>query len=264
MGTISRTAHGIIYPEGNDMLMRNILITLCSAALIAGCTPFGDGGLRKTGLNGVQGTATAPGEVGQALDQHGPLLDATTLAIVRMYGPTIKANAERNGFDWRLVLATMKQESRFSPTAESGRGAYGLMQLMPGTSEEIARTLCVEDLSHPNNNIRGGIYYMRQLYDLFKGAPEADRIKLTLAAYNAGIGRIYDAQDLAAYLHEDPLAWDSIKDMLPLLSRRYDSLHRSVWAGEKPKAGYFGNSRETVKYVENVMAHYDEYRLMLN
>jgi hypothetical protein len=52
--------------------------------------------------------------------------------------------------------------------------------------------------------------------------------------------------------------------MLPLLSRRYDSLHRSVWHGEKPKAGYFGNARETVKYVENVMAHYDEYRLMLN
>lgn len=246
------------------MLIRRILITLCSAVLIAGCTPFGDGGLRKTGLDRVQGNATAPGEVAQAADQHGPLLDATTLAIVRMYGPTIKANAERSGFDWRLVLATMKQESRFSPTAESGRGAYGLMQLMPGTSEEIARTLCIEDLSHPNNNIRGGIYYMRQLYDLFKGAPEADRIKLTLAAYNAGIGRIYDAQDLAAYLHEDPLAWDSIKDMLPLLSRRYDSLHRSVWPGEKPKAGYFGNSRETVKYVENVMAHYDEYRLMLN
>jgi membrane-bound lytic murein transglycosylase F len=158
----------------------------------------------------------------------------------------------------------MKQESRFSPTAESGRGAYGLMQLMPETSEEIARDLSIDDLSHPNNNIRGGVYYMRQLYDLFEGAAEADRIKLTLAAYNAGIGRIYDAQDLAAYLREDPLTWKSIRDMLPLLSRRYDSLHRSVWDGEKPKAGYFGNSGETVKYVESVMGHYDDYRLMLN
>ena len=135
---------------------------------------------------------------------------------------------------------------------------------MPGTSEEIARDLSIDDLSHPNNNIRCGVYYMRQLYGLFEGAPESDRIKLTLAAYNAGIGRIYDAQELAAYLHEDPLAWESIRDMLPLLSRRYESLHRSVWDGEKPKAGYFGNARETVKYVESVMAHYDDYRLMLN
>ena len=264
MGTASITANDIIDPEGHLMLKQCILIALCSAALLAGCTPFGDGGLRKTGLDRSQGNLNAPAASLQDAGQSAPLIDASTLAIVQLYGATIKQNAERHGFDWRLVLATMKQESRFSPTAESGRGAYGLMQLMPGTSEDIARDLSIEDLSHPSNNIRGGVYYMRQLYGLFKGAPEADRIKLTLAAYNAGIGRIYDAQELAAYLHEDPLAWESIRDMLPLLSRRYDSLHRSVWNGEKPKAGYFGNARETVKYVENVMAHYDDYRLMLN
>jgi soluble lytic murein transglycosylase-like protein len=261
MGTSRITADDIIDPEGHLMLTVRILIALFTAALIAGCTPFGDSGLRKTGLDRAQ--ATAP-ESPVDVDQKAQLIDPSTLAIVRMYGPTIKTYADRNGFDWRLVLATMKQESRFSPTAESNRGAYGLMQLMPETSEEIARDLSIEDINHPSNNIRGGVYYMRQLYDLFKGAPEPDRIKLTLAAYNAGIGRIYDAQELAAYLHEDPYAWESIRDILPLLSRRYESLHKSVWRGEKPKAGYFGNSRETVKYVESVMAHYDEYRLMLN
>ena len=246
------------------MLIRTILIALFSAALLSGCTPFGDGGLRKTGLDRAQGSEVGPAGTGDDAVRTSPLLDASTLAIVKMYGPTIKHYAHQHGFDWRLVLATMKQESRFSPTAESERGAYGLMQLMPGTSEEIARDLSIDDLSHPNNNIRCGVYYMRQLYGLFEGASEADRIKLTLAAYNAGIGRVYDAQELAAYLHEDPLAWDAVRDMLPLLSRRYETLHDSVWGGERPKSGYFGNARETVKYVENVMAHYDDYRLMLN
>jgi membrane-bound lytic murein transglycosylase F len=256
--------HELISPEGQFMFKRTILIALFSAALLSGCTPFGDGGLRKTGLDRAQGSGVATAGRVENTPQASPLLDASTLAIVRMYGPTIKRYAQHNGFDWRLVLATMKQESRFSPTAESQRGAYGLMQLMPGTSEDIARDLSIDDLSHPNNNIRGGVYYMRQLYGLFDGASESDRIKLTLAAYNAGIGRIYDAQELAAYLHEDPLAWDAIRDMLPLLSRRYETLHRSVWASDRPKAGYFGNARETVKYVESVMAHYDDYRLMLN
>jgi membrane-bound lytic murein transglycosylase F len=246
------------------MLIRTTLIALFSAALLSGCTPFGDGGLRKTGLDRAQGSGVAAaGSAGNAI-QASPLLDPSTLAIVKMYGPTIKHYAQHNGFDWRLVLATMKQESRFSATAESQRGAYGLMQLMPGTSEEIARDLSIDDLSHPNNNIRCGVYYMHQLYGLFEGASESDRLKLTLAAYNAGIGRIYDAQELAAYLHEDPLRWDAIRDMLPLLSRRYETLHRSVWDSDKPKAGYFGNARETVKYVESVMTHYDDYRLMLN
>lgn len=239
-----------------------VLIVLIAAVMLAGCTPFGDGALRKTVADG-----DAPAAASVALaetEAKAPVPDRTTAAIIRMYGPTIRAHAERYGFDWRLILATMKQESRFSPTAESHQGAYGLMQLMPGTQEELARVLALDDMSHPHNNIRGGIYYMHQLYKLFEGAPEADRLKLTLAAYNAGIGRVYDAQEIAAYLREDPLTWEAIRDVLPLLSRRYETLHQSVWEGQKPRTGFFGNARETVRYVEGVMAHYDEYRLYLN
>ena len=108
------------------------------------------------------------------------------------------------------------------------------------------------------------MYYLKTLYNLFEGLDEPDRTKLALAAYNAGIGRIYDAQDLAAYLQENPGNWQSIRDALPLLSRRYYTLHQNVWDQEKPRSGWFGNARETVAYVDNVIATYDNLRLLLN
>lgn len=192
------------------------------------------------------------------------LLDPETKAILGSYGSTIRGVSNEYGLDWRLVLAVIKQESRFSIDAESHKGATGLMQMMPSTVEEVGQRLEIEDMAHPMNNIRGGIYYLKKLYDLFEGTEESDRIQLTLAAYNAGIGRIYDAQELAAYLKDNPAKWQSVRDALPLLSKRYYTLHKNIWSQEKPKAGWFGNSRQTVAYVDKVMEYYDEYRLALN
>ncbi len=192
------------------------------------------------------------------------LLDPETKAILGSYGSTIRAVSSEYGFDWRLILAVIKQESRFSIDAESHKGATGLMQMMPSTVEEVGQKLEIEDMAHPMNNIRGGIYYLKKLYDLFEGAEETDRIQLTLGAYNAGIGRIYDAQELAAYLKDNPAKWQSVRDALPLLSKRYYTLHKNIWVQERPKTGWFGNSRQTVAYVDKVMEYYDEYRLVLN
>ena len=122
----------------------------------------------------------------------------------------------------------------------------------------------MEDISHPNDNIRGGVYYLRKLYNLFPGAQEGDRIRLTLAAYNAGMGRVFDAQALAAHLGMNPLSWESVKSTLPLLSRRNQALHRTVWSQERPRSGWFANPGETLQYVENVMNNYDDYRLLFN
>jgi membrane-bound lytic murein transglycosylase F len=227
---------------------------------VSGCTPTGEGIARKPDRVSVDVSDT----VLASPEASFPKVDVRTEAIIRRFGPAIKMYSARYGFDWRLILAVMKQESRFAHHAESRRGASGLMQIMPGTEEEVARKLAVVDLSHPENNIRGGIFYLRKLYDLFDGGDEADRIKLTLAAYNAGPSRIFDAQDLAVYLQEQPLSWQPIKDALPLLSKRYYTLHRDVWEGGKPLAGWFGGAKETTHYVDAVIAYYDEYREILN
>lgn len=229
-----------------------------------GCTPPSDN-LLKRGAMGFGGNEA--GEAGSARQELVPAthIDQPTKRILESYGSTIRGYSKEYGFDWRLVLAVMKQESRFMADAESYRGAAGFMQIMPATSEEVSKSLAIEDMAHPLNNIRGGIYYLSRLYDMFEGADEEDRLRLTLAAYNAGAGRIYDAQDVAAYFKDNPQKWQSVRDALPLLSKRYYTLHKNIWDQEKPRAaGWFGSSRQTLAYVEKVMEYYDEYRLMLN
>lgn len=231
-------------------------------ALMCGCTPSSEDIGRKADAE-TRSKEEIDSVVGTAHDSP-ELLDAATERCIRNYGPTIKRYSGRYGFDWRLVLAIMKQESRFSRIAESHKGAEGLMQLMPVTGEELARKLDLDDLSPPEHNIQAGIFYLRKLYDLFEGSGDADRLKLTLAAYNAGLSRVYDAQELASYLHANPTEWQAVRDALPLLSKRFYTLHRSVWGQDKPRSGWFGNSGQTLKYVDSVLEYYDDFRLALN
>lgn len=227
-----------------------------------GCTPPVDDLLKK-GSSDLSSGGHAASSVDRGWDGSAglPRLDSQTRMILESYGSTIRTYAGKYGFDWRLVLAVMRQESGFIPHAESERGASGLMQMMPYTSEEVGRVLQIEDMAHPQNNIRGGIFYLQKLYGFFEGADEPDRIRLALAAYNAGPARVYDAQDVAAYFRDNPRKWQSVKDALPLLSKRYYTLHRNVWADERPRAGWFGESRQTIAYVEKVMQYYEEYRV---
>ena len=163
------------------------------------------------------------------------------------------------GVDFRIILAIIKQESQFNSEALSDRGARGFMQLMPVTNAEIAEELQLSNPELPKRNLKAGIYYFAKLYELFKGLRDEDRLSFTLAAYNAGPGRIYDAQELAAFLGEDPTRWVSIQNVLPLLSKRYYSLHQIVWEKKKPRSGYFGEWRQTLEYVGNVSKTYRSY-----
>lgn len=175
----------------------------------------------------------------------------------------VKYTSAESGLDYRLILAIMKQESQFEYDAVSSRGAEGLMQLMPVTNAEISEKLNLEGMHHPKENIQAGVYYFSQLFDLFRNCAPMDRLSLALAAYNAGPSRIYDAQVLAAYMGENPRSWQSIENILPLLSKRFYSLHQSVWADGKPRSGYFGSYRQTVLYVENTLSIYHGYQQVL-
>lgn len=231
--------------------------------VLSGCTPVDESVVKRADVAGAEVpklvAALTVAEASPGLE-----LDPSLRSFIKDHGTTVKMQAARYGFDWRLILAMVRQESRYETEAVSSKGAAGLMQLMPTTGEEVARHLSLSDIEHPEDNIKGGVFYLKTMYGLFQGVDEPDRIKLALAAYNAGIGRIYDAQELAAYLNENPARWSAVRDALPLLSKRFYTLHKNVWEQEKPKAGWFGNSRETVQYVDNVIQTYDELRMLLN
>jgi soluble lytic murein transglycosylase-like protein len=95
--------------------------------------------------------------------------------------------ANRYRLDPALIKAVIKAESGYNPDAVSGKGAQGLMQLMPST----ARALGLEDMLDPEGNIEAGSKHLRQLLDLFQGD-----IRLSVAAYNAGLSRVRMYNDI--------------------------------------------------------------------
>lgn len=190
-------------------------------------------------------------------------VDARTEWSVQRYGPIVQSYSRKYDLDWRLVLAVMRHESRFMADAVSHRGAFGLMQIMPATQAELAGKLGVTETETPSNNIKAGIYHLQQLYRSIDAVDEENHIRLTLAAYNAGLNRILDAQDVASFLGDKPSEWDAVKSTLPLLSKRYQSLHSNIWRSGRPRAGNFSDWRQTINYVESVMSYYDHYQMAL-
>ncbi len=101
----------------------------------------------------------------------------TPAEYIKEYGSIINQASKRFGIDAHFIRAIIKAESGFDHKATSSKGAQGLMQLMPGTANDMA----VEDPFDPEENIFGGTRYFSLLLKRFKN----DKI-LALAAYNAG------------------------------------------------------------------------------
>ena len=99
----------------------------------------------------------------------------------RAYDSLIDEHARLNSLRPSLVRAVIQVESAFNPRAVSPKGAVGLMQLMPAT----ARQFSVGNAFDPEENVRAGTKYLRQLLDRYDGNEQ-----LALAAYNAGPGAV--------------------------------------------------------------------------
>jgi len=96
---------------------------------------------------------------------------------VRMYDGLIIENARKHDVRPDLVRAVVQVESAYNPYARSSKGAAGLMQLMPATAQQFG----VKNAFSPEENLRAGVAYLRQLLDRYENNEE-----LALAAYNAG------------------------------------------------------------------------------
>lgn len=90
-----------------------------------------------------------------------------------------------------MVLAIARRESEFDPVVRSHVGARGLMQLMPGTADDVARDLNISAqhttdrlTADPDYNARLGSEYLSQMAGRFDG-----NVVMMSAAYNAGPAR---------------------------------------------------------------------------
>ncbi len=136
------------------------------------------------------------------------------------WGPYIVEAAAKYDMPERWVREVMRQESggRLYENGQlitSAPGAMGLMQVMPGTYDELRSRYSLDDDPYePHDNIMAGTAYLREMYDLY-GSPGF------LAAYNAGPGRLDD------YLNRGK--------GLPLETRRYVAKIGARMGGDQPQ-----------------------------
>ena len=109
------------------------------------------------------------------------------LAFPRGFGEIVTEKAAEFGVDPYLVLAIIREESRFDNLAKSWASARGLMQFIPSTARSVAREVdeigpfSLPMLYEPRTSITLGARYIENLMKRFEGEP-----LFTVAAYNAG------------------------------------------------------------------------------
>ncbi|MDR0615719.1 MAG: lytic transglycosylase domain-containing protein [Synergistaceae bacterium] len=122
-----------------------------------------------------------------AIQRAIPADEYASSEILKSYFPKafeqeVREASRRTGIESAIIWGVMRQESLYEPDVTSSAGAYGLMQLMPGTARAEAKKLDMDADSYRSvsGNVLLGANHLAGLFARFKDAPRA------LAAYNAG------------------------------------------------------------------------------
>lgn len=140
------------------------------------------------------------------------------------YVPLIQQVCSRFGVDSDLVKAVIQVESNYQPRAISPKGARGLMQLMPATAARYG----VKRIFDPQQNVEGGVRYLRDLLDLFNSD-----LELVLAAYNAGENRVLQMNGIPNFKETQ----NYVRKVLALY--RGDPTYVPVQGGERPRVAVY-------------------------
>ena len=210
---------------------------------------------------------TAHADMYQSITDDGTVLYSNisrsgSKAVMKEKAPTLRNNAKaaqyknhgigtfhrvaeekamKHNVDPKLVQAVISAESNWNPNAVSQKGAVGMMQLMPKT----ARDMGVVNPLNADENIEGGVKYLRYLLNKFRG-----NLALALAAYNAGpslvekVGGVPSIPETVKYVRQVmneysggcQTGWDTssdgakirrvvLKDGTFLITNLYDTAH---------------------------------------
>ncbi len=161
---------------------------------------------------------------------------------LRKYKDVIRKYADKYEFDWLLILALAFQESGLDHSSRSQAGAVGLMQIRPSTARDPK--VGVENVYDVENNIHAGVKYLdflRERYFSTEDIRPRDRVRLALAAYNAGPARIRRVRARAEKMGLDPNKWFRNVELAAL---------RDI-------------GQETVRYVSNINKYYVLYQSLV-
>ena len=175
-----------------------------------------------------------------------------TSDVLSPYDDIVRPLAQSAGFDWRLVVAQMYQESGFDPKRVSFAGARGLMQVLPSTAAEVG--IDPAHLEQPEPGITAGVRYLAWTRERFPNLPVGEQLWFALAAYNAGPGHVRDGRRLAARLGLDGSLWfDNVETaMLKLAEPEYASLAAHGYVRGTEVVQYVGDIRDRFgAYVEH-------------
>ncbi len=170
------------------------------------------------------------------------------------YDNLFRTISEREGNDWRLLCAMAYHESRFQTDVVSHCGARGILQVMPHVASQF--NVSADQLSNVEDNIYVANRVMALIDDMLRlpsSVSSDDRLKLTLAAYNCGIGRVLDARRLARSYGEDSTSWDVVAQYLKKMDLE------EYYQQDAVKHGRFTGAGQTLAYVRNVVNHYNSY-----
>lgn len=183
--------------------------------------------------------------ISKGLEDNPELAQVAVLKVIypKEYGPYVQRESKNNALDENLVRALMRQESSFRYDVRSPSSAMGVMQVIPGTANELAKELKLKDFLLPDSmydpeiNIRIGGLYLSRMIRSFGG-----NVPLALAAYNTGPARMK--------------RWIAARKDLSQIEGN-SSPRSEIWIDELPW-------EETSFYVKAILRNQMIYRLLDN
>lgn len=221
--------------NGPEMNARKLIILIVTAALIL-----------ILFLTRIRPSSDAPVEETVAPQPEQFLYISPYDSLFRLYADSV--------CDWKMLAAIAYVESKFDTTARSGRGAQGLMQIMPATYRHTLARMGEPDTMAQSVelDIKVAVRYLDELSGLFGFINEKERMNYILGSYNGGSNHIFDAMRLARKNGINRYNWNSLT---PVLVSLKDS---AVYNDSVCMYGSF-DATETLNYVRQVNRKYNEY-----
>lgn len=166
-------------------------------------------------------------------------LNRLNLNTISPYDMVLRKAADSTKWRWELLAAIAHTESRFTPDVRSPRGAVGLMQIMPRTA--ISQGYDPKDLTDPSTSAEIAVKLLDTIENTFRfptSMSEHDRLKVILAAYNAGTGFMIETRREA---YQAGAAYNDWSILRTYITRN-------------------GTHGETVAFVDKVLRKYKEYQ----